>query len=108
MTQKIRPILGKARRTLLSFYKKGPVVRTEGSWHMNHVWYRKDEQYRDFIFDILFDEQALPLDIFNHNHIRKTWDEFQKGDIRNVYEINVLLSFGLLNKRIPTNGIRFS
>jgi len=108
MTQKIRPILGKTRRKFISIYKKGPIIKTEGSWHMNHVWYRKDSKYREFISDILFDKRALPDDIFNRNYIKKIWYQFQNGDISRVYEINVLLSFGLLNKKIASNGIRFS
>lgn len=40
LSRKIKPLIGKSRRKIISLYKKGPVIKTEGSWHMNHVWYR--------------------------------------------------------------------
>lgn len=107
---KIRPFIGKTRRMMISIFRnnKGPIVNTEGSWHMLHEWYRKDKFYKSFIENCLYDRDALPPDIFDKNKIEIRWKEFLEGDISYKFEIDMLISFGLLHKVIPASGIEFS
>ena len=105
-TKRIRPILGNLRRKLLSTKMKGrPAVKTEGSWHILHEWFRKDDKYKNFVQNCLFSEEAFPPDIFNRKNIEMSWNEFLNGDLSYANEIYMLLSFGLLHRQIPTSGI---
>lgn len=104
---KIRPIIGSSRRKFMSLYQGShrPIVKTEGSWQMLHEWYRKDKQYREFIEECLNDKDAFPHEIFNQEEIKNSWKEFLNGCISNKFEIDILLSFCLLQKKIPTAGL---
>jgi asparagine synthetase B (glutamine-hydrolysing) len=109
LASKIRPVLGKARRRLIRMGKRktGPIVKTEGSWHMAHEWYRKDSKYKDFIQRILFDDNAIPGEILDKKAIETHWREFQAGDLSKTFMVDTLLALGLLLQRIPARGIKF-
>lgn len=109
ITGKIRPALGNFRRKIIAIGKRktGPIVKTEGSWHMPHEWYRKDPKYKSFIHSILFSNKAIPGEILSNKMIQNYWHEFQAGDIFNTFIIDTLLTFGLIHQRIPARGIKF-
>lgn len=106
LTKKIRPYLGKARRRIISAYRQGPIVKTEGSWDMLHERFRKDKKYTQFAENCLFDDEVFPSEIFNHAEIKTCWREFMNSDSPDTFEILMLLSFGLLHKKIPTMGLK--
>ncbi len=104
----VRPVLGKTRRAFIRRAQGGgPVIKTEGSWHMLSEWYRTDERHRAFIEDCLFDEACLPPDIFNIEEVRALWEAFTAEPGERVYhfEIDMLITFGLLHRRIPSTGL---
>ena len=105
MTKKVRPFLGKARRQFLAKSKSKPQLKTEGSWHLLHELYRKDEEYNSFIKKVLFDKDSFPPDIFDHKRIELIWNEFNNGNIKLCFDVDLLLSFGLLNRQILSEGI---
>ncbi len=109
ITRKIRPILGNFRRKIIAMGKEktSPIVKTEGSWHMPHEWYRKDPEYKGFIQTILFSDKAIPGEIFSHKMIQYYWHEFQVGDISKMFIIDALMTIGLIHQRIPARGIKF-
>lgn len=105
ITRRIRPVLGKARRQLISLVAKGPANRTEGSWQINIEWFRKDLRYRNFIDHCLNDPLAFPSEIFNRKELHQNWMDFLNGNDSKLYEIEMLLSVGLLNRKIMPCGI---
>lgn len=108
LTKKVRPFLGRTRRAVKARRLEGPVIQTEGSWHMLFEWYRKDPKHRDYIEHCLFDDGCFPPEIFNTDRIRDCWRDFLSGT-RNkatAYELDMLLTFGLLHRQIPTTGIK--
>ncbi len=109
LARKIRPILGNLRRKMISIRSGGnsPVAKTEGSWHMMHELFRKDPKYKDFIQNVLFDRQAIPGDILDSERIRCCWNDFQAGDVSKNFLINMFLTFGLIQRLLPTRGIKF-
>jgi asparagine synthase (glutamine-hydrolysing) len=106
LTQHVRPCIGELRRKIISLYCKGPVTRTEGAWPLLDVMYRSDSRYHDFIQNCLYDKDALPSDIFDPEAISACWREFLDGDSSRYFEINMLLSFGFLHRRLPTSGLK--
>jgi hypothetical protein len=106
VAKKIRPYLGNTRRKMISVYRQGPIIKTEGSWDMLHERFRRDTPYAQFIESCLFDQEALPSEIFNHEEIKTCWQEFIKSNSPDTFEILMLLSFGLLHKKIPTAGLK--
>jgi len=106
LAKKIRPYLGKTRRKIISAYRQGPIVKTEGSWDMLHERFRKDKKYTQFVESCLSDQEAFPAEIFNHEEIKTCWQGFMKSDSPDTFEILMLLSFGLLHKKIPTAGLK--
>lgn len=107
LTKKIRPTLGKIRRSAALKSKNKPVLKTSGSWGMMHQMYRKDPLYKGKIEELILDGNIFPEEIFDASSIKNTWEEYLAGDISLHIEINALLSFGLLNKLLPFNGIEF-
>jgi hypothetical protein len=109
ITRKIRPILGNFRRKIIAIGKEKtiPIVKTEGSWHMPHEWYRKDPKYKSFIQSILFSNKAIPGEILSDKMIQNYWHEFQAGDISKTFIIDALMTIGLIHQRIPARGIKF-
>ena len=107
LTKKIRPTLGRIRRDIVPKSKSKPVLKTSGSWLLTHEMYRKDSRYRGKIEELLNDESLLPDEIFDISRIRKTWEEYLAGNISLHIEINALLSFAVLNKLLPYEGIEF-
>lgn len=97
---KIRPVIGKYRRKFMGRNVNKPFVYTEGSWDMLHERYRKDENHRDLIKNVLYDKDVLEDSIFNHSYIQKTFNEFLNGNLKKQIEIDMLLSFSLLIKSI--------
>lgn len=102
----IRPWIGKSRRKIISFFRKGPATKTEGSWPILPELYRNDGRYREFIQNCIFDKNALPPEIFNPEGISLCWQEFLNGNPSRYYEINMLMSFGLLHRLLPTSGLK--
>ena len=86
---------------------KGGALKTEGSWHLIAKRYREDEMHRKRIEDVLFDPQCFPQDIFREEENRSIWDEFLADPTtkNHSFEIDMLLSFGLLHRLIPTDGL---
>ena len=103
--KKIRPSIGRLRRRLLRKDSSEPVLKTSGSWLLLHEMYRKDCHYRQYIENIFTDKNIFPPEIFNLVNIKKTWDEYQKGNINLDFEIEGLLSFGTLNKKTSFSGL---
>ena len=108
LAKKIRPVIGRTRRKIISLYRKGPIIRTEGSWHALHEWYRNDKKYSRFIENCLADGDVFPPEIFNTSELNFCWKEFQNGDLSRSFDIDVFLTFGLLHKAIQTSGIKFN
>jgi len=108
LTKKVRPRIGHVRRALKARSQQGPVIKTEGSWHMLFEWYRKDNKHRDFIDSCLNDLDCFPTDIFRKEAILATWNEFlnDPGSKAAAFELDMLLTFGLLNRQIPSAGIQ--
>lgn len=104
---RIRPVVGKWRRKITRMYRNGPVIRTEGSWGLRDEWYRHDPQYHAFLDDLFNSKRVFPPEIFDHSYIRQSWQEFQQGNRNRIFEIDMLLSFGVLNKSLGIDTIKF-
>ena len=62
-------------------------------------------KYRRKIEELVNDESIFPAEIFDNSRIKKTLEEYFAGNISLHIEINALLSFGILNRLLPCNGI---
>jgi hypothetical protein len=105
--KKIRPVLGRIRRDVIRLLKPDgkPVLSTSGSWLLIHEMYRKDEKMRREVESILLDTRMFPDEIFDNTQIKTSWKEYEAGRIDLGFEINALLSFGVLQGLIPCIGI---
>jgi len=99
-SKKIRPVLGRARRALAGRRTGEPVLTTSGSWLLKQELYRKDERYRGWVENLLADREAFPEEIFDGRRMSKTWAIFLDGDDRPLFEIEALLSFGNLWRKL--------
>ena len=107
LTKKIRPYLGKIRRKKLIKSNNTPSINTSGSWLIMHEMYRKDPLYKEYIEKVINDKECFPEEIFDAPQIKQTWEKYLAGNIYLHNEIDALLSFGALNKLLPSNGIDF-
>ena len=98
--QRIRPILGATRRMIRRNTASGPVLTTSGSWLLTYEMYRNDERYRRFIENILDDGRLFQPDIFDHQAIRSCWRQYLAGNRALHFEVEGLLTLGLLQKQI--------
>jgi len=105
--KRVRPMLGKIRRRLISKGPDRPVLATSGSWVLFRELYRKDARYKSRIEELLTDKTVFVPDIFDNVEITKAWRKFVAGDISLQFEIDALLSFGVLSKSICYNNIIF-
>lgn len=104
----VRPYLGRLRRKILrKSTGGGAVIKTEGSWHMLSEWYQKDKRHREYIESYLKDERVFPSEIFDRKEILKTWRNFLTDPTKkkHIFDIDMLLSFGILNKQLPFSDI---
>lgn len=108
MAKKARPFLGRSMRKISSIFQKKTSLKTTGMWQLLHETYQIDKKYSRFIENCLFDKDALPPDIFNQEEIKTCWQEFLMGNSKRYPEIDTLISFGLLHKKISTSGLNFS
>lgn len=106
IAKEIRPKLGRLRRNLYSKAKPSQFLPSSGCWPLLYELYRKDIHYRMAIECLFNDGRAFPGDIFNIVEIRMIWDEFLQGDNSLMFDINMLISFGSLNRLIPIQGIQ--
>lgn len=104
-SKKIRPSIGKLRRSLIWKPPKEPILKTSGSWLFLHEMYRKDPRYREQIKNMIFDKSIFPPEIFDLSQIKNTWEEYLAGNIGLHFEIEALRSFGSLHKIIPFDGV---
>jgi hypothetical protein len=105
LTRKLRPWLGKLRRSQREKNSFRPQLGTSGSWLLMHEMYRKDRLYREQIETMLFDSSIFPPDIFNLDGIKETWKEFLAGNVSLEFEIEALRSYGSLQRIVPCKGI---
>jgi len=106
ITKKIRPTLGKIRRSFLAVGRHDqPVLVTSGSWALSQQLYRKDARYKLEIERIIKDESNFPDDIFHREEIEKTWARYLQGDTSYHFEIDSLFSFGALQRLIKFDGL---
>lgn len=105
--KKLRAIAGKFRQGMIHRTSNKPISKTQGSWLLLHELYRKDDRYRGTIEKLIHDESIFPSEIFDQKQIKRTWQEYLNGNTSLHFEIEALLSFGSLNKQIPSNGIEF-
>lgn len=97
-TRKVRPVLGKVRRKIMTKKTGGPVIKTEGSWHMLHEWYRKDPEYNYFVEKTLTSGFFTGSGMFDKLSIENSMREFMVGDLLKLPLVNHLLSFTLLGE----------
>jgi len=102
LTKRIRPIIGRFQRGLIQKRSDTPVLRTAGSWLFLHEMYRKDRFYREQIENLIFDNRVFPPDLFDLEQIKKTWEAYLAGNLLFHFEIEVLRSFGSLQKMLPS------
>ncbi|MEO0189984.1 MAG: asparagine synthase-related protein [candidate division WOR-3 bacterium] len=101
-SKETRPKLGHMRRRLYTKRKReASIMPTAGSWLLFNELYRQDKRYRDSIESLLNDGTAFPFEIFDHKGIRILWQEFLNGNNSLLFDINALLTFGILNRLIP-------
>lgn len=108
LARKVRPIAGRVRRKTARITNgEGPAVKTEGSWHMLGTRYRGDESHREYVESVLTDPLAFPSEIFRPEEIRSVWECFlnDPSTKKHYFEVNMLLSFGLLHRLVPTAGL---
>ncbi len=108
LARKVRPIAGRIRRKAARARNgTAPAVKTEGSWHMLGTRYRDDERHREFIEAVLNDPSCFPAEIFRPEAICALWKMFlsDPSTKKHYFEINMLLSFGLLHRLVPTSGM---
>ena len=107
-TRSVRPAVGRLSRRIRSMSSgmEGKTA-TEGSWHMLETRFREDSEHRAFVESVIEDPECFPSEIFQRDEIRSAWHAFVHGggSRDQAFEINMLLSFGLLNRRIPTSGL---
>jgi|GEM_PF-2358194 len=105
-SKQIRPKLGKVRRAIYRKRKKdSTVIPTAGSWPLLYELYRRDKRYRNMIESLFNDESAFPSEIFNREGIQKIWQSFLDGNFSLLFDINALITFGMLNRLIPSAGV---
>lgn len=105
IAEKLRPAIGKFRRSLMQKQPTELVLKTSGSWLLLHEMYRKGRLYREQIENLIFDRDVFPPEIFDLEQIKNTWKEYIAGNIQLHFEIEALRSFGSLHKMIPCDGI---
>lgn len=109
MAKKIRPVLGEIRRSFIAKFvvrsDNKPLLTTSSSWLITRELYRKDPCYRSTIEEIISNDELFPSEIFELTEIRRTWNEFLKGNNLLIFEIDALLSFGALQRLIACGGI---
>jgi hypothetical protein len=107
ITKQIRPWLGKLRRGVSKAGAQGVRLQTSGSWLLLHELYRKDDRYRRQIESLIFDQNLLPPDIFDHDEIKRTWTDYLGGDISLHFDVEALRSFASLQSLIPSGGVDY-
>ena len=100
--RKLRPLIGKIRNTNVP--QLGAAKSSTGSWHVMYQWYWNDPAHRDFLHDLIDDEQALPRELFDRQGLRNSLAAFEAGDVMRRYEIYPLISFALIHRQLPTTG----
>lgn len=105
LAKRVRPWLGKFRRSRKQKRFGEPVLSTSGSWLLMHELYRKDGRYREQIETMIFDRNIFFPDLFDLEEIRKTWKAYLAGNIELHFEVEALRSFGSLIKLIPCDNI---
>lgn len=103
--KKVRPLLGRVRRNILTRQKNKPTLNTSGSWLLRGEMYRKDPRYRGRIEKTINDASLFPPDLFDPAQISMAWEGFLSGNADFIFDIDALLSFGALHKLIPCEGI---
>lgn len=103
--KKIRPFIGKLIRGIVGGKGNKPVLNTSGSWLLLHEMYRKDNLYRSHIESIIFNDEVFSPELFDSDNIHKVWEEYSNGNISLHTEIESLISFGSLQRLIPSDSI---
>lgn len=101
----VRPFIGKARRYLHTALTGRTSMSTEGSWPLLGLLLRFDREYRNSIDTLLRCESAFPPDLFDAKVISSCWRNYLDGSDEHYYEICMLISFGILHRKLKTSGI---
>ena len=108
ISKKLRPKIGTLRRRIYQKTKKDIYnVPTSGSWVIFCELYRGDKRYRDMIENMIYDKYTFPPSIFDHKAIDQLWIEFINGETKLLFDVHAIITFGTLNRLIPTSGIIF-
>lgn len=102
LASKARPMLGRARRAMRKSSSSTPNLNTSGSWLLTHELYRKDEKYRTKIAQVMESHQCFPPETFDNEAILRTWSAYLKGDTSRHFEVEGLLSIGMLNRLLAS------
>ena len=81
------------------------IKSASGSWPHMYELYRHDERYRGYVETLLSNQVFFPEDVFDMQRIHLIWDEFLSGNTRLQYDIEALVTWGTLQKLIPSDGI---
>jgi hypothetical protein len=101
-----RPYAGRLRRTFMrGGNPRVPFLTTSGSGLIVHELHRKDRRHRSLIERVISDPRALPPEIFDLAEVRATVDAFLAGDTSLLPEVEALITFGCLNRFLPTSGL---
>jgi hypothetical protein len=93
ITRRIKPILGKLRRSLIS-----NTYRTTGSWPKHSVLYRADPEWQRSFNDTLSQVDVFDGDVFDRDAIRRCWRAFLLGEDHRAGDVEKLVQLGILSR----------
>ncbi len=103
LRRKIRPLMNTLRGERTT---SGGRLASPGSWHVMYHWYWHDAGHRDFLHNLINDNDALPDELFDRQALRASLAAFEAGDVKRHYELYPLISFGLLHRQLPAVGLQ--
>ena len=91
MARRIKPILGKLRRSIFS-----DNYRTTGSWPKHSILYATDPEWRGSFDNILAQADLFDEEFFDRDAIRRCWRAFLAGESDRTADVERLVQLGML------------
>lgn len=91
--KKMRPKLGLLRRRFSS-----NTHRTTASWPHLPLLFQRSPAWREHFESLIFDESALPRDLFDRGAVETSWRNFSEGDLSLHGDLEKLIGFAQLSR----------
>jgi hypothetical protein len=99
ITRRIKPILGKLRRSLIA-----NSYLTTGSWPRHSVLYATDPEWRRSFNDILSQGDLFDGELFDRDAIRRCWQAFVLGEGHRGGDVEKLVQLGILSRMLDSGS----